>query len=78
MPIQLTTPISEATIRSLKVGGQIVFVEFKLEDENVPIKLVHKMAERQVIKEMRPHPLKHVKTIGTLPWQHVLLFEKTK
>ena len=70
--------MTEAMVRALKPGGRLAFVEFRLEDPAVAIKLVHKMAERQVIKEMRPHPLKHVKTIGTPPWQHVLLFEKTK
>jgi hypothetical protein len=53
-----------------------VFVEFRLEDEKVPIKLVHKMSEKQVIKEMAPFPLRHVKTIEDLPWQHVIVFEK--
>ena len=43
---------------------------------DVPIKLVHKMSETQVLKEMAPHPLRHVKTLGDLPWQHVIVFEK--
>jgi hypothetical protein len=25
---------------------------------------------------MAPHPLRHVKTLDVLPWQHVILFEK--
>ncbi len=66
----------EAMVKSLKVGGKLVFVEYRLEDPKVPIKLVHKMTQKQVIREMRPHPLVHVKTIGTLPWQHVIVFEK--
>ena len=65
-----------ALVKALKKGGRIVFVEFRMEDENVPIKLVHKMSERQVIKEMGPHPLEHVETVGTLPWQHVIIFKK--
>jgi FkbM family methyltransferase len=66
-----------ALVKALKKGGRIVFVEFRMEDENVPIKLVHKMTEKQVIKEMGPHPLQHVETVGTLPWQHVIIFKKT-
>jgi ubiquinone/menaquinone biosynthesis C-methylase UbiE len=66
-----------ALVKALKKGGRIVFVEFRLEDENVPIKLVHKMSEKQVLKEMGPHPLQHVETVGTLPWQHVVIFKKT-
>jgi ubiquinone/menaquinone biosynthesis C-methylase UbiE len=68
--------MTEALIKALKPGGRLVFVEFRLEDPKVPIKLVHKMTQKQVLKEMAPHPLRHVKTIGTLPWQHVIIFEK--
>jgi ubiquinone/menaquinone biosynthesis C-methylase UbiE len=64
-------------VKALKPGGRLVFVEFRLEDEDVPIKLVHKMTEKQVIKEMAEFPqLKHAKTYSNLPWQHVIVFEK--
>src|SRR5262249_35031636 len=67
--------MTEKMVEALKPGGRLVFVEFRLEDPDVPIKLVHKMSERQVIKEMGEFPeLKHDKTIGTLPWQHVVVF----
>ncbi len=67
----------DALLKALKVGGRLVFVEFRLEDDNVPIKLVHKMSERQVLKEMSVFPeLRHVKTHPDLPWQHVIVFEK--
>jgi ubiquinone/menaquinone biosynthesis C-methylase UbiE len=69
--------MTEKMVESLKPGGRLVFVEFRLEDSEVPIKLVHKMSERQVIKEMGEFKdLKHDKTIGTLPWQHVVVFKK--
>jgi ubiquinone/menaquinone biosynthesis C-methylase UbiE len=68
--------MTEAMVRALKPGGRLVFVEFRLEDPGVPIKLVHKMTQKQVKKEMEPHPLEHVKTIETLPWQHVIVFKK--
>jgi 2-polyprenyl-3-methyl-5-hydroxy-6-metoxy-1,4-benzoquinol methylase len=70
--------MAEAMVKALKPGGLLVFVEYRLEDEKVPIKLVHKMSEKQVKAEMAVHPLKHVKTHGTLPWQHVIIFEKKK
>ncbi len=73
-PAEMTT----AMVRSLKVGGKLVFVEYRLEDPNVWIKLVHKMTKKQVIREMKPHPLKHFKTSDTLPQQHVIIFEKVK
>ena len=63
-------------VKALKPGGRLVFVEFRLEDEKVPILTVHKMAEKQVQKEMAGHGVKHVKTLSHLPWQHVIIFEK--
>jgi ubiquinone/menaquinone biosynthesis C-methylase UbiE len=64
-------------VKALKKGGRLVFVEYRMEDPDVPIKLVHKMSEKQVIKEMAEFPqLKHVKTHEDLPWQHVIVFEK--
>jgi ubiquinone/menaquinone biosynthesis C-methylase UbiE len=68
--------MTEAMVKSLKVGGRLVFVEYRLEDEKVPIKLVHKMSERQVKKEMGLFPLKHLQTYESLPWQHVIVFAK--
>ena len=69
--------MAEKMVDALKPGGRLVFVEFRLEDESVPIKLVHKMSERQVLKEMGVFPeLEHTKTVGTLPWQHVIIFTK--
>lgn len=66
----------EAMCRALKPGGRMVFVEFRAEDPNVPIKLIHKMTEAQVRKEMSIHPLEWVETIGQLPQQHVIVFRK--
>jgi len=66
-----------AMVKALKPGGRLVFVEYRKEDPKVPIKLVHKMEEKQVIKEMAPHALRHVKTAEVLPWQHIIVFEKT-
>ena len=63
-------------VKALKPGGRLVFVEFRLEDEKVPILTVHKMAEKQVQKEMAGHGVRHVKTLSHLPWQHVIIFEK--
>jgi ubiquinone/menaquinone biosynthesis C-methylase UbiE len=65
-------------VKALKPGGRLVFVEYRLEDPKVPIKLVHKMTQKQVIKEMSPFPLKHAETIEVLPWQHIMIFEKSR
>lgn len=64
-------------VKALKPGGRLVFVEYRLEDPRVPIKLVHKMSEAQVKKEMAEFPLRWVETNSTLPRQHVIIFQKT-
>ncbi len=64
-------------IAGLKPGGRIVFVEFRGEDPEVPIKLVHKMSEAQVRKEMAVHPeLEFEQNIAVLPRQHLIIFRK--
>lgn len=64
-------------IAGLKKGGRIVFVEYRKEDPEVPIKEVHKMSEAQVKREMTVHPeLEYAETIATLPRQHIIVFKK--
>ena len=62
--------------RALKPGGRVVFVEYRGEDPNVPIKPLHKMTQVQVKKEMSVLPLDWVQTIEALPRQHILVFRK--
>ena len=71
-PYEMTRAICDA----LKAGGRLVFVEFRAEDPEVPIKKVHKMSEAQVKKEMSVQPLEWVETNEALPWQHVIIFRK--
>ena len=68
--------MTEAMVKALKPGGRLVFVEYRLEDPKIPILLVHKMSQRQVLKEMAEHPLRHVETNNTLPRQHIMSFVK--
>ena len=63
-------------VKSNPLYTRLLFVEFRLEDPKVPIKLVHKMSEKQVKKEMEPHPLRWVETIDKLPWQHLMFFQR--
>ena len=64
-------------VAGLKKGGQIVFIEFRAEDPEVPIKLVHKMSEAQVKKEMALQPeLEWVQTKRELPQQHMIFFRR--
>ena len=62
--------------RALKPGGRVVFVEYRGEDPNVPIKPLHKMTQAQVKKEMSVLPLDWVQTLEALPRQHILVFRK--
>jgi len=48
--------------------------QFRLPGRLMPIKLVHKMTEAQVRKEMSIHPLDWVETIGMLLQQHIIVF----
>lgn len=73
-PWEMMVEISKA----MKPGGRVVFVEYRMEDPTVPIKLVHKMSQDQVKKEMEQPEfgLKWTETISVLPRQHILIFSK--
>ena len=68
--------VAQSMLAALKPNGKLVLVEYRAEDDNVPIKQTHKMTEAQVIKELTVLPLKWEKTINDLPWQHVIVFVK--
>ena len=68
--------VIQSIVTALKPNGKLVLVEYRAEDDKVPIKQTHKMTEAQVIKELSVQPVKWVKTIETLPWQHVVIFVK--
>ena len=61
---------------SLKPGGRLVLVEYKAEDPYVPIKALHRMSEKQAVKEVTGIGLKFVENKDILPLQHILVFEK--
>jgi ubiquinone/menaquinone biosynthesis C-methylase UbiE len=71
-PFEVMTRVRE----SLKPGGRVVFVEYRKEDPAIPIKEVHKMSIKQLEKEMNAVGLVRVRTVETLPLQHILIFEK--
>ena len=52
----------------------IVLVEFRAEDDSVPIKPEHKMSKAQILKEMEVNGLKLVREFEGLPWQHMMFF----
>lgn len=68
-------PMLRAIRKSLKPGGRVALVEFRLEDPQVPIKLLHKMSKKQILKEFPPNGFKLVEQFDDLPWQHLMFFE---
>ncbi len=61
---------------ALKPGGQLVLLEFRKEDPNVPIRAEHKMSVAEVRAELEPEGFRFEKVLPDLPWQHILMFRK--
>jgi|TARA_B100001093_G_scaffold470833_1_gene492605 ubiquinone/menaquinone biosynthesis C-methylase UbiE len=61
---------------ALRPGGRIFLLEYRGEDETVPIRPLHKMTQKQVIKEMEIFGLQWTETLDFLPWQHMMVFTK--
>jgi ubiquinone/menaquinone biosynthesis C-methylase UbiE len=66
----------QSIITALKPDGEIYLIEYRAEDESVPIKILHKMSEAQAVKEMEASGLKLKENIDNLPWQHCMVFVK--
>ena len=62
--------------RALKPKGRAVWVEYRTEDIDVPIKHEHKMSKAQVVREATSNGFQLVRSFDALPWQHVLFFER--
>lgn len=62
---------------ALKPGGVLTLVEFRAEDDNVPIKPEHKMSKAQITKEMNANGLTLQREFDGLPWQHLMVFGKS-
>ena len=65
-------------LAALKPGGRLVQVEYRGEDPAVPIKPLHKMTEAQARLEVEAAGFRWRATLGDLPRQHVLVFEKPR
>jgi precorrin-6B methylase 2 len=68
--------VAQSIWAALKPGAKLVLVEYRAEDDSVPIKDIHKMTQAQVIKELTVLPFKWHNTVTSLPWQHVIVFSK--
>ena len=71
-PVEMISSMKDA----LKPDGQLFLIEYKAEDSNVPIKKIHKMSEKQAVKEMEAAGFKLKENIDNLPWQHCMIFVK--
>ena len=60
----------------VKPQGRIVFLEYRAEDPQVPIRPEHKMTVSQVRAEVQPEGFKFDRTIEVLPQQHIIVFRK--
>ena len=71
-PVEMIASVKNA----LKPKGQLFLIEYRGEDSRVPIKKVHKMTEKQAVKEMEAAGFKLKENIDNLPWQHCMVFVK--
>jgi len=62
--------------KALKDTGKIYLIEYRLEDDSVPIKKIHKMSEKQAVKEFNAGGFRLDTNITNLPWQHCMVFRK--
>jgi SAM-dependent methyltransferase len=68
--------VMTGVVKGLKLGGRVVLVEYRGEDNRVPIKRLHKMTQQQAKKEMSAVGLQWLRTDDYLPQQHVMIFSK--
>jgi len=69
--------MGQAMVQALKPGGRIALIEYRGEDPAVPIRELHKMTVKQATLEMEAIGLKLASVDSTtLPWQHVMIFQK--
>ena len=68
--------VAQSIWSALKPNAKLVLVEYRAEDDKVPIKKSHKMSQAQVIKELTVLPFRWHNTVTSLPWQHVVIFTK--
>ena len=71
-PYEMMVALREA----LRPGGRVYLVEYRKEDPTIPIKPLHKMTEKQAVRELEAAGLHHLRTEDVLPRQHLMIFEK--
>ena len=71
-PVEMITSIKNA----MKPNGELFLIEYRGEDSNVPIKKIHKMTEKQAVKEFEAAGFTLKENRKNLPWQHCMIFLK--
>ena len=61
---------------SLKPDGLVALLEYREEDRTVPIKPLHKMSKRQILREYTANGFVLAKQYDGLPWQHLMFFQR--
>ncbi|MFL6451970.1 MAG: class I SAM-dependent methyltransferase [Bryobacteraceae bacterium] len=64
--------------KALKPNGELVLLEFRKEDANVPIRPEHKMSTKEVVAELSAEHYVLDHKVETLPWQHLLFFRRSQ
>ena len=59
---------------ALTPNGRVVLAEFRKEDPDVPIRPLHKMSRKQIMKEFPPNGFELIREFHGLPWQHLMFF----
>jgi ubiquinone/menaquinone biosynthesis C-methylase UbiE len=68
--------MASSIFKALKKEGRLILIEYRKEDPTVPIKILHKMTQKQAIKEISQVGFVWKKTLDFLPQQHFMVFEK--
>jgi ubiquinone/menaquinone biosynthesis C-methylase UbiE len=68
--------IMTALRKALRPAGRVAFVEYRKEDPKVRIKELHKMSVEQLEREMQAVGFARLRTVETLPYQHIVIFQK--
>jgi ubiquinone/menaquinone biosynthesis C-methylase UbiE len=62
--------------RSLKPGGELVLVEYRKEDPNIPIALTHRMSVAEARTEVEAEGFTFDRLVAGLPRQHIIIFHR--
>ena len=71
-PVEMLSSMHKA----LRPDGKIYLIEYRGEDDSIPIKKLHKMTEAQAVREFEANGFELKTNIGNLPWQHCMVFVK--